>query len=290
MLAPDGATSFRVSYQEGYPIVLGFGGEACTGKTSTAQMLAPAARVAMQGSTPNTVTWEHIAFSMPLYELASIRRKTEGDRSYDRMAYAIHDVLVDVFGYPAYGAPNYIDLTTMVHEVCSFPFNPEEEKPRVFLQWLGDCIRELMPTGFTSWMQRKVNSNYAYFRSDWMEASADDDLPPFVVVISDVRAGTDYDFIRKQPNGILVKLTASENVRRQRAVDRDGRMMSESESQHSTETFARQSSDDDYDLVIDTDGISVIDQVELVRKLVDDFVGIEGDDEPDQRRRLRSVE
>jgi hypothetical protein len=278
------------AYKPGFPIVVGLAGEACTGKTTTAQLLAPTGALS---TSRRRSAWEHVTFSMPMYELASIRRKVEGEDAHDRMAYAVHAVLVDVFGLPGYGAPPYVDLVDFVAEICLYPLHMEEEKPRAFLQWLGSQIRDLSPDAFIRWMQKKINSNYAFWKSQ-LEAPEDelyeDEYPPYVTVISDIRLGPEASLVKRMQNGLLIKLTANPLARQERAYDRDGRTMTEEEATHITETWLAGAPDDTFDVIIDTTQMGQTDVMDEVKAIVDQFIGIEEDDGPDQRQRLRSVE
>jgi hypothetical protein len=277
-------------YTPGFPVVLGLAGEACTGKTTTATLLAPPGSLS---TSRKVAAWEHLAFSMPMYELASIRRKVEGEDAHDRMAYAVHAVLVDVFGLPGYGAPPYVDLVDFVAEICLYPLHMEDEKPRAFLQWVGSQIRDLSPDAFIRWMQKKINANYAWWKSQ-LEAPSDDmyedEYPPYVSVISDVRLGPEASLINRMQNGILIKLTASPSARRERAYDRDGRAMTEEEAVHVTEQWIAQAPDNLFDYTIDTTDMSETDVVDQIRSIVDNYIGIEQEDDgKDQRERLRPV-
>lgn len=255
-------------YQVDRPIVLGLAGEGGSGKTATADYLAPKARFTNEGS----IWWEPLAAATPLYELASIRKKTEGDRIYDRMAYAAHDVLVDLFGYPLYGAPCYQDLVSLVQEVCSFPINPEDEKPRDFLQWAGGAARKFMPDCFTSWMHRKINSLYAYYRSE--HADEETDVGMFGVVLSDLRMENEVEFVRNTVNGVMIKLTAPDYVRQERLFERDGIGMSAAQRQHNTETWIASASDDCFDAIVDTGELTIVEQVNAVLGVVSDKLGV----------------
>jgi hypothetical protein len=275
-------------YTPGQPIVVGLAGEACVGKTTTAQLLAPPGVLAY---APNQVAWEHLAFSMPMYELATIKKKVEGEDAHDRMAYAVHAVLVDVFGLPGYGAPPYVDLVDFVADICLYPLQMQEEKPRAFLQWVGSQIRDLSPDAFIRWMQKKINANYAFWRTLLPPNMDEEDMPPYAVVISDIRLGPEASLIKRMPNGVLIKLSASPSARRERAYDRDGRAMTEEEAVHVTEQWIAEAPDDLFDHRIDTTDMSETDVADQVRSVVDSYLGIEQeDDEPDQRERLRAVD
>lgn len=249
-------------YQSDRPIILGIAGEAGTGKTVTANALAPQVRMEILGSTGGAV-WEHLVVATPLYEMVTILRKTEGEKEFDRRAYAVHDVLVDLFGYPLYGAPAYQDLVNLVTEVVCFQMPPEDQKPREFMQWAGDSVRKLMPDCFPQWLTRKVATLYSYFRSEY-----EDDVPAYGVVISDVRLGNEVDFILGQPNGVLVKLVAGEEVRRRRLTERDGIEMSVAQRSHVTETWLAQADDRIFDAIIDTSGLTLSEQMDKVLRAV----------------------
>lgn len=256
-------------YVDDKPIVLGLAGEGGTGKTATANVLAPPAR--MQGPSQNDIWWEPLAAAAPLYEMASILQMTEGDKEFDRKAYAIHAVLVDLFGMPAFGAPPYEEVVELVYDLCCAP-PPVGEKPRTFLQDTGTRVRELMPDCILGWMGRKVLSLNAFFRQ---EHSAMDPMPMFGVVLSDLRMENEVAWVRSTINGVAIKLTCDPEVRQERISKRDGVGMSDTQRQHATETWVASSLDDCFDAVIDTTSLKLSQQVSSVLDVVAGKLGID---------------
>lgn len=259
------------SYVEDRPIVLGLAGEGGTGKTATADVLAPQARI-NAAPEKDDIWWEPLAAAAPLYEIASILQMTEGEREFDRKAYGVHRVLVDLFGMPAYGAPPYEDLVELVYDFCCAD-RPPEGKPRAFLQHAGGRVRELMPDCFLSWLGRRIQSMYAFFRSVQGEV---DPMPMFGVVLSDLRMENEVRFVRDTPNGVMVKLICELEVRQARLMKRDnGQGMTAEQSQHNTETWIAGASDFEFDAVVDTTSLTLSQQVSKVLEVVEAKLDLE---------------
>jgi hypothetical protein len=277
------------SYVEDRPIVLGLAGEGGTGKTATADALAPVARFNVAPEKDN-IWWEPLAAAAPLYEIASILQMTEGEKEFDRKAYGVHRVLVDLFGMPAYGAPSYEELVELVYDFCCMD-RPPEGKPRSFLQAAGGRVRELMPDCFPSWLGRRIQSMYAFFRQEQGEV---DPMPMFGVVLSDLRMENEIRFVRDTTNGVMIKLTCDFGVRQERLTKRDnGQGMTAEQRQHNTETWVASAPAPEFDAVIDTTSLSLSQQVSKVLEVVEAKLDLElprgMDNESDLAERPRRI-
>lgn len=259
------------------PIVLGLAGGSATGKTVTADGIAPPARIG--GDHPNEephILWDHLYYALPLYKLTSVRQTIEGQKTYDRMAYETLQILLDVFGSsPLYGAPDFNDLIQMVYEIVETPC-PREGKPRTFLQHVGtDILRAYDEDVWVKWMERKIKDDHRLFLSENPEPPDNSDLfrPYYGVVVSDCRFPNEVDLIRKHPNGIMLKLTASTEVVAARQEERDGYVMDVPQKVHRSETSLNQIPDEWYDKIIDTDHMTIQEQVSYVKQIVTNFTG-----------------
>lgn len=236
------------------PIILGISGLAGTGKTSVAEAIVPKGRVA----TESDMVWDHIFFALPLYELASIKSNVRGLRQRDRMLYEIHSVLYELYGgSPIADVPDYDDLTKLVHDIYNLPIE-YDIKPRTFLQKAGDLCRELRADCFASWAVSKAKS----LHREYLRETAEEDQLPFIVIISDVRFTNEAEAIVSQDNGILLNFSASDNVRFERLMSRDGYLMSQEQRNHKSEN--------EMDAVkglahaiIDTDNLTISEQTEI---------------------------
>lgn len=250
------------------PIILGLAGKALTGKTSSAEAIVPKARI-VQSDT--SMIWDHIYFALPLYELASIRKMVAGSRASTRQLYAIHDTLYDLFGgSPIGNVPLYEDMIKLVQGIYSLPIEPEGIKPRSFLQKAGDLCREQYIDCFADWAINKAKSLHL----DYIRSLQEDMEPlPMTVIISDVRMLNEAHAIKNAENGLLVCYTASEEVRQERMMKRDGRLMTNEQLNHISELQM-----DDVckmaDLVIDTDDKTIESQSGITAEFVRSMVGI----------------
>ena len=233
------------------PIILGISGLAGTGKTSVAEAIVPKGRI----TTESDMIWDHIFFALPLYELASIKTNVRGLRQRDRQLYEIHNVLYDLYGgSPISNVPDYEDLTKLVHDIYNLPIE-YDMKPRTFLQKAGDLCRQLRQDCFATWAIAKANKLY----KEYLRTTDEENQLPFVVIISDVRFLNEAHTILAQENGTLLNFSASDNVRFQRLMQRDGYLMSEEQRKHKSEN-EMDSVREVAHAIIDTDGLTIAEQ------------------------------
>lgn len=262
-----------------FPVVLGFAGGYCTGKTTTANIIAPAARMVMGSPGGVPIVWDHLYYALPLYRMARARQSIEGDLAYDRVLYEIHNTLLEVFGYnPLYGAPKYDDLIQMVYEIAEYPCPPEDVKPREFLQYVGtEIVRAYDDDAWVKWMDRKIKDDHRKFL--WDHRNFEDENPdsiPFPiygVVVSDCRFKNEAKLIKDHPNGVLVKFTVDPEVAQQRQEKRDGYSMTTSEKNHKSEQSVTHIPDDWYTAVIDSTHMSPQQQADAVMALTKNSTG-----------------
>jgi len=250
------------------PIIVGLAGKALTGKTSCAEAIVPKARIV---GSEDLMIWDHIYFALPLYELASIRKMVAGSRASTRQLYGIHDTLYDLFGgSPISNVPPYEDMITLVHNIFDLPIEPEGVKPRSFLQKAGDLCRNNYENCFADWAINKAKSLY----SEYVKGLAEDSYPsPFSVIISDVRMINEAEAIKNNENGILVCYTASEEIRQERMIKRDGKLMTDEQLNHVSELQMDEVCEL-ADLVMNTDDKTVDSQAALTAEFVRSVVGV----------------
>lgn len=247
--------------------VIGLCGMAGAGKTSSADRLVPP----MSFESPKgNVTWDHLFLAMPLYEMAGIKRDIEGDSRDDRVKYEIHSVLLDIFGSnPLYGAPPYDMLIQMVNTIADMPME-DAGKPRTFLQDVGTLCRAYDKDCFSKLIERKIGAN---FRSHSLTSTKE----YFITIVSDIRMPNEAEVISAMPNSLIIKLEASEEVRKNRLFARDGVMMTPQQASHHSEAIDL-IDDDMIDYIIDTSDMSLNDQVVFMKDIISTKFDIELDD------------
>lgn len=283
------------------PVVLGFAGGYCTGKTSTANGIAPPVRMSMGGNAGSNVPriiWDHLYFALPLYRMATARQSIEGENAQERMLYEIHATLLDVFGNnPLYGAPNYDDLVDMVYQIAEYPC-PKEGKPRTFLQHVGtDILRAYDDDIWVKWMDRKIKEEHRKFMREnrTLEPCCPhkpvrdssglalcegarynlDAIPPqYGVILSDCRFRNEAQLVAEHPNGILIKFTVSPEVAEQRQFARDGYTMNGQQKNHKSEHQWDSIPDEWYTKTIDTSEMNLKEQIQAVKDLVTELTGV----------------
>lgn len=250
------------------PIILGLAGKAATGKTSIAERIVPKAQVNVEHSN---IIWDHIFFALPLYEMATIRRQIKGLREKDRQLYSLYNVLYELYGgSPIGNVPDWEDLVNLTRDIHSLPIEPDGMKPRSFLQGVGDLCRKIDEDCFARWAIAKSNSLY---RSYVKDESLFHESNPFCVIISDVRFMNEAEWILKQQNGVVICFDASDEVRNERMLKRDGMPMTEEQMNHRSEK--------EIDLVkqmathvINTDALNVEEQTTQTINVLNEMMGI----------------
>lgn len=240
-----------------YPAIVALAGQAGTGKTITASELTPQGQISM---SEHGFYWDKYTLARPIYEIVSILQTVEGNRRQDRVYYGIHEVLLDLFGRnPLYGAPSYDKLVRLVESFGSAKIQMEG-KPRSFMQHVGATCRAVDPDCF---VRRLKNAAYQAVLSEDLYGGL-----PLVALVDDMRYYNEAEFIKNLPNGVLIRLDASPEVRSRRLYERDGVHMTEEQMSHESETSLATIPEEWFDVIINTDDLSVEEQVEVVKQAV----------------------
>jgi len=251
-----------------YPIVIGLAGKAATGKTSVAEKIVPKAEVS---PIANHIKWDHIFFALPLYELASVKKNSLGFRQKDRQLFSIHEIIYDIYGSNALGTiPDYESFHQLVKDVYNLPIEPEDMKPRSFLQKAGDLCRAYDEECFAKWGVLKANK---LFRSHMKTPEHEDQDMPMAIIISDVRFVNEAKKILSQPNGLVICYEASDEVRNQRMMKRDGYIMTPEQMNHRSE----QEIDlikENASAIINTDNLNIAEQALATTNLIQSFTDV----------------
>lgn len=257
-----------IDYDPNFPIIVGFAGKALTGKTVTAERIAPKAKVLQDN---DLIIYDHIYFALPLYELAAIRKMILGSRQRTRQLYAIHDTLYNLFGgSPIGNMPDYDTMVQLVNEIYELPIEPEHMKPRSFLQKAGDLCRAIDKDCFSRWAVTKSKSlHQQYLRGLNEDATA----KPMAVIISDVRFINEANAIKSTPNGIVVCFTAADSVREERMMKRDGRLMTDEQKRHQSELEVDEIMLHHADYILATDNLTEEEQESQTVNIILNLVG-----------------
>lgn len=269
------------------PVVLGLAGGYATGKTSTANALAPKGRILQPGQKHDmNIFWDHFYFAMPLYRMASAARDMQGPQSLDRLKYEVHNTLIEAFnGNPLYGAPGYAELVSMVEGIAHIPV-PEEAKPREFLQKVGtDIGRAYDPDIWVKWMRREVMQKFTAFQWEHRELDpccdhdcgnpALDSVPPrYGVVLSDCRFDNEVGFVNSFENSVMIKFTAEDDRVSELDGKRGNTTMTPEQAGHASEKGLTSVDDSAYDAIIDISSLDLEQQVAATKQVVRDKLGV----------------
>lgn len=269
------------------PVVLGLAGGYATGKTSTANALAPKGRILQPGQRHDmNIFWDHFYFAMPLYRMASAARDMQGPQSLDRLKYEIHNTLIEAFnGNPLYGAPNYKDLVSMVDQIADIPV-PEDAKPREFLQKVGTDIGRAYDTDiWVKWMRREVMQKFAAFRWEHrdLEPCCDHDCddpaldrvsPSYGVVLSDCRFDNEVAFVNSFDNSVMIRFIAGPDKVSALEEKRGNPTMTPEQATHASEKGLTDVDDSAYDAIIEISDLDLEQQVAATKQVVRDKLGV----------------
>lgn len=255
-----------IDFSSSNPVYIGFCGAAGSGKTSTARAIVPSSSFSFYGDvsnySDNNILWDHFWFAMPLYEISNCRLITEGTDVKDRVMYGIHDIVNSVMQRKI----AYDDLIELVYDIYAMPCKIEGTKPRTFLQDVGSLCRDLYKNCFTDYIKYKVYNTYRAIISEYDRN--DLDPPTYMAIVSDVRMPNEAEMIKNQPNNILIKFTASKEVLDKRLIDRDGLLLTSSQTSHESERGVNEIPEEWFDLVLDTDNLTVEQQAEAVKNFM----------------------
>lgn len=248
-------------YDSDHPIIVGLSGLAGSGKTSTASTII--------SSVPaqSLISWEHLYHAMPLYEFAAIKTKTVGIGAENRQLHLIHDLLKDLF----HSKIPYDDMVELVYDIYAMPIE-KEGKPRSFLQGLGTLLRSYDVDVFSHWV---LNRSQQLFRQ-WRAISDEEEREnPFIVLISDLRMLNEVKNIKSTPNGLIIRFTASADVRADRLYLRDNKMLTEEQQAHETEMESQTKEFLSYvDFEINTDNITLEEQALKTVRQICEHIGL----------------
>lgn len=217
------------------PIILGLAGLAGVGKTSVAKSLAPMTQSRLIAADPDEVDptsiyWTKLALASPIYQMVTARQKIQGDGSFSRQSYQIHTILTELLG----ARIEYEELVELVYEIMSLPCDLDG-KPRSFMQSVGAMLREIDSDVYVKRLRHSIEFEHRLYLSD-LDDEEDLSVPRnFGVVIDDVRYENEIQWIIDQANGFVVRLDASDGVRKDRLENRDGFVISSDQAGHESE-------------------------------------------------------
>jgi gluconate kinase len=255
-------------YHPEYPIIIGLSGKAASGKTSVAEQIVPKARI---NNSDGHIIWDHIFFTLSLYEIATIKKTTLGFRQKDRQLFSIHEVLFDLFGGNALGnIPDYRHFIDIVEQLHNLAIEPEGIKPRSFLQKAGDLCRLYDPEIFAKWaIYKSTKMHRSIISSEGFQ-----DNPKHVgIIISDVRFKNEADKILSQPNGMIIYFDASDEVRNERMMKRDGHLMTAEQSSHKSEKECDLVKEISSAIIV-TDDLSIDEQTNKTLEIINEFINV----------------
>jgi hypothetical protein len=245
------------------PFVLGLAGSAGSGKTAVANALAPSGQVVDESNK----FWTKLSFALPIHRIVAARQKIQGVDAFSRQCYEIHNTLNDVFR----GALTYDELVDLTYEVVALTCQPEG-KPRSFMQYVGtELCRDINPDVWVQWMDRKISEEFRFFTIE-QERSEETDpdyiWKDFCVAIDDVRFANECYYVSTLHNSCLLRFEVSSTLAAKRIATRDGAPITFEQTNHASELGLKEVPDDVFDAIIDTNDLSLKEQVTIVQDII----------------------
>lgn len=231
-----------------YPIVIGLSGLPGTGKSTVANGLVPNMAVRIDEKT-DTV-WDCLRFSVPCKAIVNIRTQVTGEDAIDRQLYQVMNVYLDLFGSPLFGGPKFEELVELTYESLELSMGQRE-----LSQAIGAMCRSHQPEVFSQWMRKKINNRFKLF----------EEHSTHIIIIPDANYPEDTDMIRAQPNGLVIDLCASDEMRDERLNERDDLSFVKNEYDARLEELHQSIT---YDTQVDTTDLSKEDQLITVHGII----------------------
>ena len=93
------------------------------------------------------------------------------------------------------------------------------------------------------------------------------------IIISDVRFKNEADKILSQPNGMIIYFDASDEVRNQRMMKRDGHLMTAEQSSHKSEKECDLVKEISSAIIV-TDNLSIDEQTNKTLEIINEFINV----------------
>lgn len=241
------------------PILLGLAGNAGSGKTVVANALSPPAQVVTED---NLIIWTKLSFADPIRRMATAKQKIKGDHAWSRQCYEIHEVISDLFRSNL----TYDEVVDLVYEVANLPIEDESQKPRTFMQYVGtDMFRKIDSDIWVKAMKRSIQRSFSLLKKE----------TDFVgIVIDDCRFINECNYFKSQSQGILIRFDVSPEVAQERLIARDKKYISPEEMSHISEQELKLVPNDQFDAIINTDNLSLKEQVAQTKQVINTILGI----------------
>lgn len=236
-------------------------GPSGAGKSETAKLIAAPNGVRSETiSSSHKIFWDYRVLAAPLNEMHTIKTNVVGADLEDRQLWLLHDVFVNLFPI---GSVNFADFIELIYDTQAYPLQLLEDvhghhiKDRDFMTFTADACHKLYPNIFATYLSKSIIQNYKAIERSQAE---DDLLFKNIVVVADLRLVPELETFKDlNCKLITIKLNVSDEEQDIRLLNRDNRVLSESQRKHETQIspFTNQ----DFDLVLQTDDYDLASQV-----------------------------
>jgi hypothetical protein len=159
-------------------------------------------------------------------------------------------VYLDLFGSPLFGGPKFEELVELTYESLELSMEQRE-----LSQAIEAMCRSYQPEVFSQWMRKKINERFKLF----------EEHSTHIIIIPDANHPTDRGMIKKQPNGLVIDLCASDTTRYERLSERDDSSFVKNQYDARLEELHQSIT---YDTQVDTTNLSKEDQLIAVHELI----------------------
>lgn len=247
------------------PICVLIHGPSGSGKTQVARTIATSEGVQRLERINNTnVIWDYKALSSPLGELFTTKTTIKGDDEESRQLWMILHILEDLFPY---NSISFGELYNLIMAIYAYPLELKTNdqgdlvRDRNFMTNVADMCHALYFNPFAKHLIRKIRAESSL--SDVIDGNPSQRI----IVVPDLRLVRELEAFEQSDFSLIkIKFDISHDLQVERLIKRDSDPLTPEQLQH--ETQLSEFHDDDFDIVIKADNLSLADQISMTKDYI----------------------
>jgi cytidylate kinase len=250
-------------------------GPSGAGKSQTAKLIAAPEGVRAERIKQHYKTfWDYRSLAAPLGEMHTIKTQTVGADVESRQLWLLHQVFTELF-LPT--SVDFNDFIELIYDTQAYPLVLKENahgqvvRDRDFMTRTADACHKLIPNVFAKYLTRSIFQKHREFMRQHEDII---DQCKNIVIINDLRLRSELEsFLVLEDFGaqvITIRLDVSLLEQDARLLERDNRILTEEQRKH--ETQISPFTDNDFNLIVNTNDYDLPNQVLLVERFIVDQI------------------